>query len=147
MSWDSCVPPCPGNLRWDSWGEVWKWNVSICLGVRGGGGRHIPVQSSYLQTFSRLRNQGIDSEQTLPGWESIPSLAKSIPRNRFLGFLNVYKFFFNLIYYKYIIIYIYIIYIYIYICIYIYIYIYNKYIINVYKYRLSLVGGGERRPL
>jgi len=27
-----------------------------------------------------------------PAQESIPSLAKSIPRNRFLGFLNVYKY-------------------------------------------------------
>jgi len=90
MSWDSCVPPCPGNLRWDSWGVV--WNVSICLGVRGGREAH-----------SRSELVFVD----------LPPFKK--PRNRFRGI----DFAINN----------------------------NKYIINVYKYRLSLVGGGERRPL
>ena len=58
MSWDSCVPPCPGNLRWDSWGEVWKWNVSICLGVRGGRETHSRSELVFvdLPPFKKLRD-------------------------------------------------------------------------------------------
>ena len=120
MSWDSCVPPCPGNRRWDSWGEVWKWNVSICLGVRGGRETHSRSELVFvdLLPFKKPRNRfGIDFARL--GIDSQPGKvysSESIP-----WFLKRLQIFLNLIYYKYIIIYIYIISIYI--CIYIYIYI------------------------